>query len=103
MEHDRLQEFHQAMADAVTHLHDASQAYLQCRKDYYATPLTEDQNELLVGAWISALAAVRQTIIQNAVALGYSVQQISDQQLTQEVNQLENWLKNTKEKGHGAG
>lgn len=98
MERDRLQEFHEAVADAQQHIHDASQLYLSCRKDYYGKPLTVDQNELLVGAWISALASMRETVVQNALALGYSVEQITTQDVVRETEQLEKWLRGTKEK-----
>lgn len=98
MERDRLEEFQDAVADACQHIHDASQVYLTCRRDFYAKPFTDDQNELLVGAWISALASMRDRVVKNALALGYKVEQITVKDVVQETELLEQWAANVKEK-----
>lgn len=101
MERDRLQEFHEATADAVAHIQDASQEYVACRKANYGKPLTDDQQELLVGAWLSALAITRERILHNAQLMGYAIDEMSLAGVELETEQLEKWLANVREKNVG--
>jgi len=101
VEADRLKQFNDMIIDAWQHIYRASQDFIFCQRERCGGSLTAEEEELIVSAWISALAAVRQQIVKTAEARGYEVEPFSFQQIEKETKMLESWLSNVKERQSG--